>query len=97
MCVCVSVVIHVHIIWKRDMIFFHCIFQGSTPTSNASNKDSTNGTKSLPIDTITPASNASNKDSSNGTKSLGKQQLDPAVGTSNPLPKPVPNPSVIIF
>ncbi|KAL6563069.1 hypothetical protein OROHE_005656 [Orobanche hederae] len=59
-----------------------------TPTSNASNKDSTNGTKSLPIDTITPTSNASNKDSSNGTKSLGKQQLDPAVGTSNPLPKP---------
>ncbi|KAL6535814.1 hypothetical protein OROHE_012658 [Orobanche hederae] len=57
-----------------------------TPTSNASNKDSTNGTKSLPIDTITPTSNASNKDSSNGTKSLGKQQLDP--GTSNPLPKP---------
>ncbi|KAL6564058.1 hypothetical protein OROHE_005298 [Orobanche hederae] len=59
-----------------------------TPTSNASNKDSTNGTKSLPIDTITSTSNASNKDSSNGTKSLGKQQLDPAVGTSNPLPKP---------
>ncbi|KAL6536091.1 hypothetical protein OROHE_012935 [Orobanche hederae] len=59
-----------------------------TPTSNVSNKDSTNGTKSLPIDTITPTSNASNKDSSNGTKSLGKQQLDPAVGTSNPLPKP---------
>ncbi|KAL6562912.1 hypothetical protein OROHE_005499 [Orobanche hederae] len=48
----------------------------------------TNGTKSLPIDTITPTSNASNKDSSNGTKSLGKRQLDPAVGTSNPLPKP---------
>ncbi|KAL6579121.1 hypothetical protein OROMI_009337 [Orobanche minor] len=58
-----------------------------TPTSNASNKDSTNGTKSLPIDTITPTSNASNKDSSNDTKSLGKQQLDPAVGTSKPLPK----------
>ncbi|KAL6563044.1 hypothetical protein OROHE_005631 [Orobanche hederae] len=56
--------------------------------SNASNKDSTNGTKSLPIVTITPTSNASNKDSSNGIKSLGKQQLDPAVGTSNPLPKP---------
>ncbi|KAL6561478.1 hypothetical protein OROMI_017079 [Orobanche minor] len=62
-----------------------------TPTSNASNKDSTNGTKSLPIDTITPTSNASNKDSSNGTKSLGKQQLDPAVGTSNPLPKSAKN------
>ncbi|KAL6508812.1 hypothetical protein OROHE_021371 [Orobanche hederae] len=63
-----------------------------TPTSNASNKDSTNGTKSLSIDTITPTSNASNKDSSNGTKSLGKQQLDPAVDTSNPLPKPIKTP-----